>query len=313
MSTDNLLTNQRAGHHALSARTRDRWSRYFAAYLMVLPTFAFIGYFLYYPAYRALTGGFTSWDGFNPPVWAGLENFRRALDDIVLQQAVRNNLIWAGFDILFAIVPAFVVAALIFHLGGDRWKYLYRSIFVVPIIVPSIVTVLLWRYFYAGDGLINYILGRLGLDGLQHFWLGDPHIALYSLALMGFPWVSAFNMLIFYAGLQSIPTEVIEAAELDGATGFKRLLTIEIPMVASQFKLLLILAIIASGQNIVVPLIMTQGGPGFSTYTVSFYMYESAVNYGEFGYSMAIALMLFIVIMVLTALSQFMSRDAERA
>jgi raffinose/stachyose/melibiose transport system permease protein len=116
-------------------------------------------------------------------------------------------------------------------------------------------------------------------------------------------------MLIFYAGLQNIPTEVIEAAELDGASGWRRIFTIEIPLVSSQFKLLLILAIINAGQNIVTPLVMTQGGPGYSTYTVSFYMYELAVEYGEFGYSMAVALMLFCVILALTAFGQFLNRE----
>ncbi len=309
MASENLLTGQESGQHTVSARTRDRWTRYLSAYLMILPTFLFIGYFSYYPAYRALTGGFTRWDGFNEPVFIGLENFRRAMDDFVLETAVKNNLILAFFEILFAIIPAFVVAALIFHLTHDRARYIFRSIFVIPIIVPGIVTILLWRYYYQGDGLLNTILEKLGLEHLTRFWIGSPDTALYALAFMGFPWISAFNMLIFYAGLQNISTEVMEAAELDGAGGWRRLFTIEIPLVTSQFKLLLILAIINAGQNIVTPLVMTQGGPGYSTYTVSFYMYELAVSYGDFGYSMAIALMLFVVILALTAIGQFLNRE----
>lgn len=307
-SRDSLAASP-AATGVISARTRDRWNRYLAAYLMVLPTFAFIGYFLYYPAYRALTGGFTHWDGFNAPIWAGWDNFQRAFDDDILKTAVKNNLIWAAIEILLAVIPAFAVAALIFHVSSDRARYLYRSVFVIPIILPTIVTILLWRYFYQTSGLINFILDKIGLDGVTRPWIGDPQTALYALALMGFPWVNAFNMLIFYAGLQNIPTEVIEAARLDGAAGWRRLFTIEIPMVASQFKLLLILAIINSGQNIVTPLVMTRGGPGYSTYTVSYYMYETAVDYGEFGYSMAIALMLFIVIIAMTALSQLLNRE----
>ncbi len=309
MTIRNPIAVETASTKVVSLRTRDRWNRYLAAYLMVLPTFVFIGYFLYYPAYRALTGGFTDWDGFNEPVWIGLDNFRRAFDDYVLEIAVKNNLIWAAIEIFLMVIPAFVVAALIFHVTDDRSRYLYRTLFVIPIIIPSIVSILLWRYFYESDGLVNVILESLGLDGLTRLWIGDPNIALYSLAFMGFPWVSAFNMLIFYAGLQNIPGEVIEASKLDGASGLRRVFTIEIPMVASQFKLLLILAIINSGQNIVTPLVMTRGGPGYSTYTVSYYMYETAVDYGEFGYSMSIALMLFVVIIVLTALGQLLNRE----
>lgn len=298
-------TLQEAGRSGfLTSRTKDRLRRYVAAYLFLIPTFAFIGYFLYYPAYRALVGGFTSWDGFNPPHYTGLENFRRAFADPVLQTATKNNLIWAAIDVALAIIPAFTVASLIFHVRRDAHRYLYRTLFVIPIIIPGIVSILLWRYYYQNHGLINNILSRIGLSDYTHFWLGDPKIALYSLAFMGFPWINAFNMLIFFAGLQNIPEEVLEAAELDGASGLKRVWTIEIPMILSQFKLLFILAVITSGQNIVTPLVMTNGGPGYSTYTVSLYMYETAVKYGEFGYSMAIALMLFLFILLLTVINQ---------
>jgi ABC-type sugar transport system permease subunit len=309
MATTGATFEETGRKGVFTARTRDRLRRYLAAYIFLIPTFIFIGYFLYYPAYRALTGGFTYWDGFNAPEYVGLDNFRRAAEDQILQTATRNNLIWAVIEITLSILPAFIVAALIFHVRRDGLRYLYRTVFVVPIIIPAIVSILLWRYYYQGDGLINVLLERLGLEHLTRFWIADPNTALYALALMGFPWVNAFNMLIFFAGLQNIPTEVMEAAELDGATGLKRLWTIEVPMVLAQFKLLLILAIITSGQNIVTPLVMTQGGPGYSTYTVSYYMYETAVEYGEFGYSMAIALLLFVFILILTAINQRFIRD----
>lgn len=293
----------------LTPKTWDKVQRGAVGYLFLIPTLLFIGYFLYFPAYRALTGAFTSWDGFNPPEYIGLENFRQILDDEVMRIAARNNLVWATIDVLLAIVPAFVVAELIFHVKAVRLRYLYRTLFVIPAIVPFIVTVLLWRYFYQGNGLINLILSRIGLDGIVRPWIGDPDTALYALAFMGVPWVSAFNMLIFFAGLQGIPKEVLEAAELEGASGLRRIWTIDVPLVLSQFKLLFILALITSGQNIVVPLVMTDGGPGYSTYTVALAMYEAAVDYGDFGYSMAIAFMLFVIILALTAINQRFIRE----
>lgn len=293
----------------LTPKAWDKVRRGAVGYAFLIPTLVFIGYFLYFPAYRALTGAFTSWDGFNPPVYIGLENFRQILDDDVMRIAARNNLIWATIDVFLAIIPAFVVAELIFHVKAVRLRYLYRTLFVIPAIVPFIVTVLLWRYFYQGNGLINIILSRIGLDGITQPWIADPDTALYALAFMGVPWVSAFNMLIFFAGLQGIPKEVLEAAELEGASGLRRIWTIDVPLVLSQFKLLFILALITSGQNIVVPLVMTDGGPGYSTYTVALAMYEAAVEYGDFGYSMAIAFMLFVVILALTAINQRFIRE----
>lgn len=297
------------GPKTVSSQSWDRVKRASIAYVFLLPTLLFIGYFLYFPAYRALTGAFTFWDGFNPPEYTGLENFRRAFSDEVLRTATRNNLIWATFDVFLSIVPAFLVAELIFHVRRDGLRYLYRTIFIIPSVVPFIVSILLWSYFYQRDGLINLILAKLELDGWAHGWISDPDTALYALALMGFPWVNAFNMLIFYAGLQNIPPEILEAAALEGATGLRRVWTIDLPLVLAQFKLLLILAIIASGQNIVTPLLMTNGGPGYATYTVALYMYQTAVEYGEFGYSMAIAFMLFVFIMLLTAINQRLIRD----
>jgi raffinose/stachyose/melibiose transport system permease protein len=292
-----------SSERSMGLPTTYRLKRSLTGYLFVLPTLIFVGYFLYYPAYRALTGAFTDWDGFNPPEWIGLENFRRAFSDAVLREAARNNLIWAFFDVLLAIVPAFTVAELIFHVKRARLKYLYRTLFIVPAVVPFIVTVLLWRYYYQSDGLINLILGKVGLSGLERAWISDPGTALLALALMGFPWVNAFNMLIFYAGLQHIAPEVLEAAELEGATGLRRVWTIDLPLVLAQFKLLVVLALITSGQNILVPLLMTRGGPGYSTYTPALYMYDTAVEYGDFGYSMAISFMLFVLILGLTALN----------
>lgn len=291
------------------SRRWDRIKRNTTGYLFLIPTFLFIGYFLYFPAYRALVGAFTYWDGFNPPIYTGLENFRRAIDDQVLRQATKNNLIWALIEVLLAIIPAFVVAELIFHVRQDGPRYFFRTLFVLPIIIPGIVSILLWRYYYQSNGIVNILLERVGLSGWTHAWLGDPDTALYALAFMGLPWVNAFNMLIFYAGLQNIAKEILEASELEGAAGLRRIWTMDMPLVLSQFKLLLVLAVITSGQNIVAPLVMTNGGPGYSTYTVALYMYETAVEYGEFGYSMAIAFMLFVVILALTAINQRFIRE----
>ena len=274
------------------------------AYLFLLPTFIFLAYFMYYPAWTALQGAFTYWDGFNPPQFVGLENFRRAFVDPVLRISAVNNLIWVVIGVALALVPPFLVAELIFFLRGEKKQYFYRTLFVVPIIVPSIVLLLLWTYFYRGDGLINQLLGFVGLERFQTLWIGNPDTALYALILMGFPWINAFNLLIFYAGLQGISKEVLEAARLEGATGWRRVVSIDAPLVAPQFRLLLILAIVGNVQNIVAPLVMTDGGPGYATYVPALHMYKTAVAYGEFGYSMAISFLLFVVVLGLTLISQ---------
>lgn len=293
---------------------RTNFTRGLNGYLFLLPTFIFIGYFLYYPAWTALYGAFTRWDGFNPPQFIGLENFRRAFADRVLWTATKNNVIWAVFGVILSIVPPFLTAELIFHLKRVRLQYLYRTLFTITLIVPTIVTILLWRYFYSRDGLLNQLLTLVGLPQWQQAWISNPRIALYSLVLMGFPWIAPFNLLIFYAGLQGISTEVLESAGLDGAAGLRRIWSMDIPLIRPQLKLLFILSVIGSVQHLIVPLLMTGGGPGYATYVPLLHMYNVGIRYGEFGYSMAISFLIFVVILILTGINaRFIRGNTEDA
>jgi raffinose/stachyose/melibiose transport system permease protein len=282
---------------------KDKYRIALTGYGFILPTFIFLIWFMYYPIYQALSGAFTNWDGFNAPQFIGLDNFKRMLTDEVLSQSTVHALIWALFSIALAIIPPFLVAELIFHIKKARLQYIYRTLFVIPIVIPGIVSILLWRFIYQGDGAINQLLDMVGLGAWKQLWLGDPHVALYSIILMGFPWISAFNMLIFYSGLQGISQDVIEAAKLEGATGLKRVFTLDIPLSLPQFRLIIILSLIGSLQNIIPPLIMTNGGPGYSTYVPILHMYNVSTVNGEFGYGMSIALVMFLVILLFTLLN----------
>lgn len=283
------------------------------AYLFILPTFLFLAYFAYYPVYLALTGAFTNWDGFLQRDFVGFDNFQRAFTDPVLATAARNNAIWIVFGLILAIVPAFLVAELIFHLRGDGRQRAYRTFFIAPIIIPGLVQILLWSSFYRGDGLINQLLGMLGLGQFKQFWISDPHLALYSLIFMGFPWINAFNMLILYSGLQGISGEVLDAARLDGATGLKRIWSIDVPLLSPQLGLITLLETIAFLQNLLTPRLMTNGGPGYSTTVPALLMYQTAIDYGEFGYSMAISALLFVVVLGLTlTVRRLLTRREQR-
>jgi len=117
--------------------------------------------------------------------------------------------------------------------------------------------------------------------------------------LRGLPWISPFNLLIFYSGLQAISNELFDAASVDGATSWKRVLKIEIPMVMPQVKLLFILSIVGVSQEITTPLLMTGGGPGTSTTTPVLYMYQTSIQYDQYGYGMSIAFIIFVAVMIL--------------
>ncbi|MHB1629394.1 MAG: carbohydrate ABC transporter permease [Bacilli bacterium] len=286
-----------------STRRRRKVIQAVIAYLFLLPTFVFVASFSYYPALRALVGAFTMWDGFNPPKWVGFSNFQQLFTDSTFIASVWHVLVWSIVGIPLALIPSFVAAVLIFHLKSLRMQYLYRTLFVLTMILPAIVSILIWQEFYGHSGVLNLLLGAIGLGGLQHDWIANPNTALWAVILMGFPWVIPFNMLIYYSGLQAIPTEIFDAAAVDGAASFKRVLHIEIPMVLAQVRLLFILSVVGVSQNLLTPLLMTGGGPGTSTTTPVLYMYQTAIQYDEYGYGMAIAFLLFIVVMALSVLS----------
>ncbi|WP_084473925.1 carbohydrate ABC transporter permease [Deinococcus pimensis] len=288
-------------------RLRSGWP----AYLFLLPALLLVAYFSYFPAYLAVTRAFTDWDGLNVGGFTGLENFRRAVTDPVMGEATRNMLVWVALGLVLALVPPLLVAELIFHLRGRRRQYAYRTLFVAPIVIPSLVLLLVWGTFYRSDGLINTLLSAVGLGGWRHDWLSDPGTALYSLIFLGFPYVDAFSLLLLYAGLQNIPQDVFEAARLDGATGWRRVARVDLPLLRPQLGLIALLSVIGNMQYFVSPLVLTSGGPGFATTVPALLMYTTATRSGEYGYAMAVAVLLMVAVALLTAASRLMSRRAS--
>jgi len=298
--TSNVVNESGQATHATrprmsTSKTRTR----LIAYAFIAPTFVFILAFSYYPAIRALVGAFTNWDGFNAPTWVGLANFIEAFHDPVFLASIWHVALWTAVGIPLSLIPPFFVAELIFQLRSQRAQYVYRTLFIISMVLPTVVGILIWEYIYEPSGLLNALLKDIGLGFLRHAWLANPHLALGAVILMGFPWIAPFNLLMYYAGLQAISAELLDAAAVDGTTRWQRVFKIEVPLIMPQVKLLLILAIVGVSQNLLTPLLMTGGGPGTSTTTPVFYMYDVAINFDQYGYGMAIAFMLFIVVMLL--------------
>lgn len=197
-----------------------------------------------------------------------------------------------------------LVALLIFRLRARRPAYWYRTLLVLPLVVPSIVTYLVWRWFYSYEGLANILLRWLGRPDAARAWLGEPDLALYGLMFVGFPWAGGLAMLIYLAGLQQIPSETIEAAVVDGVGTWSRFRHIELPLILGQVRLLLVLNLIGSLQQFTLPLVMTSGGPGWATMVPGLRMYHVATGEYRYGYASAIGVALFVVILMLTYLNQ---------
>jgi ABC-type sugar transport system permease subunit len=288
------------------------------AYLFIAPAFIMLLIFQYYPALSALFHALTSWDAVSPPVFVGLANFQSLLSDPYVGIATLNVLKLTLFWMVLAVTVPLIVARLILGVKSARLQFIYRLFFVLPFVVPTVVNILLWQFIYAGNGVLNQLLSFLRLTQLQQDWLGSPQTALYAIMVMGFPWVDGFGLLIYTAGLQAIPHEIVEAAHIDGAGPVRAFFAVQIPQIIGQLRLMWVLSIINGIQNFTQVFILTNGGPGFATTVPALLMYNEAFQYQRMGRACAIGTSLFVVILILTYVNLRFIRsnveyDASRA
>lgn len=288
-------------------------------YFFVVPSLLLVAIFSYFPAASAIYHSFFEWRGGDVKQLVGFANFRRALGDAVLWDSFKTVSMLMVFN-LFKMIPSILMAVLIHRLKSDRSQYLYRVLLVLPMIVPGLVTLFIWKFFFDPNlGVLNNVLDFTGLksllvylDGVFHWgvfyanvpigWLSQPELVMPSLFIWGFPWIGTVGVLIYLAGLQSISQEVYEAAELDGVGPFKKFLYIELPLILTQVRLSLILLVIGTlqGYGLQLLLLGDSGGPGGKGMVPGLWMYNRAFIAGEFGYACAIGMILFVFILSLT-------------
>jgi ABC-type sugar transport system permease subunit len=214
--------------------------------------------------------------------------------------------------LLSTLVISVAVAVLLHRLRSYRAKYVFRLFMLLPVIIPAIVLILLWVFIYdATIGPLNALLIAVGLERWTHAWLGDPRTALYAVMFRNFPWVDGVAVLIMLAGLQAIPTEIVESAKMDGADGLRQLWSIELPLISGQMKLVAILTLIWGVQEFNTVFAMTKGGPINSTQVPGMWMYWNAFYVGKMGYASAIGVIMFFMTLILTILNMRYIRTQE--
>jgi ABC-type sugar transport system permease subunit/outer membrane protein assembly factor BamB len=282
----------RPARQTLNSAWRNRIS-----YMLIAPTIILLLIFNYYPAASGLYHSFTIWNPGIDTTWVGLQQFERMLNSQYFWIGMKNAVLLMVAAFVKLLVPL-LVAELIFHIRSGFLQYAVRTLFIVPLVVPSVVGILLWVNIYDPNiGLLNETLRALGLDNLTRSWLGDRNTAMSSIIAIGFPWISPFALLIFYGGLISIPQELFDAAKVDGANWWRRFLSVDIPMIMSQIRLLVILAFIGSIQEFQLIFLTTGGGPGNVTYTPALELYYTATRFTDFGLASAMGTFLFIIIL----------------
>lgn len=274
---------------ALNYHRRNRLA--YAAFL-VLPAAIYVAAFVYPVIDTILLSGY-AWDGFAEPKPIGLGNYWALLDEPRFVTAFVNNLKWLGF---YLTVPTAVGLGLALLLDGEglRGSVVFRAIFFVPFTITTVAVASAWRWMYKpSGGVMTVIVQSLGLDAPN--WLGDP--AINSYAIMGaalWAW-SGFTFLVFFGGLRALPTEVIEAASIDGARFWTMLLRIKLPLLWPSTAVVLGIAAVDSMKVFDLVWAMTQGGPYGSTSVLAVLMYETSFMTFQMGKGAAVAVVLLAI------------------
>jgi multiple sugar transport system permease protein len=264
-------------------------------YLFLLPYLLFFVVFRLGPSVAGLAVSFTNWAAVGTPEWVGLSNYQAMMRDPRLLDAVKNTVFFTVLTVPLLVVLGLALA--LFLNQRRRGRGVGRVVVFAPYVIMSTVVGVLWTWLLEKDfGLINVYLSQLGFPTIP--WLVDAGTAMYGIVLTTVWWTVGYNMVLFLAGLQDIPQELYEAARIDGASGWQLFRHITLPLLAPTTFLVLMLTIINSFQVFDQVFVMTSGGPGTSTLTLVQYIYTTAFQFRKFGYGSAIAVLLFVILVV---------------
>jgi multiple sugar transport system permease protein len=256
------------------------------------------------PIILAIYFSFCDFPILQPPVFIGGENYRELVDDPVFHKALWNTAKYAMMALPAGMAVSLGLALLLnTNIVGQG---VYRTIIFLPSLVPITASAMLWLWIFNKRlGLLNHVLGMVGISGPG--WIVDPSWALPSLAFMSL-WGVGHTVVIYLAGLQDVPKDLYEAAEIDGATGWRRLWHVTIPMISPVIFFNLIIAIIGVFRVFEAPFLITIGGPARATYLFAYYLYDNAFVYLRMGYASAMAVISLSIVLAMTGLAFWSSR-----
>ncbi len=287
-------------------RISSRWRRYLASYTMIAPALILYLVFMIYPVLRGLYISFFRWDGLTDPVWIGLKNYGFVLDDKVFWQALKNTFLFAIFVTIAKNILGLVLALILNQ--KLKGRTFFRTAAFMPVTFAFVVIGVLWSWIYNPIfGLLNNVLNTLGLDFLIRGWLSDPDIALFSIMAVDIWKWTGFHMVLFLAGLQGIPTEYYEAADIDGANRIQKFFRITLPLLSQILAVSVIMSILgAFVSNYDVVYVMTGGGPFHATEVALTWIVTTTFQYSRVGKANAMSMILFVFAALFGSLQLFL-------
>ena len=276
-------------------------------YLFLTPTILGILIFTVRPVFQSFELSLYRWNIFKPPDYIGFDNYERLIDDEKVIASFKNTLKFAAMAISLQLTLALFLALSVHRLTNKYLRYYFRTAFFLPLLLSGASVAVFMGYLFNKEfGSINYYLGLIGFSRLP--WLTESGWTLFTVVLVSVWRNVGFTFVIFLGGLANISTEVLEAADVDGATGWRRLRYITVPLLSPSILFAAVTGVIGGLQVFEEPYIMTRGGPGDASRTAVMVIYESAFKYIEFGYGSAIAVLLFLLILVVTIVQMRISR-----
>lgn len=270
-----------------------------SAWLFLAPSLLLFAVFVLLPVLAALGISFSKWDLFTDPHWAGLDNYRQLLfEDKLFHKVLRNTFVYVIGTVPVQMIIAFFVALL---LNRGVWaQNALRVIYFLPVVSSTVAVALIWSWIFNSNfGVLNALLSAVGLEDLPG-WLNSSKYALPALIIVAIWQGLGYSMVLFLAGLQGIPREAYEAAEIDGAVGWKKHRFITLPLLSPTTFFVAIVSLIGSFQVFDLAFVMTQGGPANATNTIVYYVYQNAFQFYRMGYASAAAMILFAIILAFT-------------
>jgi raffinose/stachyose/melibiose transport system permease protein len=292
-------------------KTKSRLRQFRVQSLFLLPALIIFTAFVIYPILASLYYSLTDWDGLAPDLhFVGLANFQQLFSDPSVLTDLKNTLVFAagvmvlqnGLALLFAV----------FLDGLLRRLTFLRVLFLIPAMLSSLAIGYIWSYIYTPEfGFLNSFLGRIGLSAWQQDWLGNAHLTLSSLIFTNSWEFMGFGMVIFLAGLQAVPGELYEAANLDGTSGWQRFRHITFPLIAPSVTVNIILTMIGSMKVFDLIFVMTNGGPGDASESLAIRLYKEAFTLNHFGYGTAVGIVMSVLILALSVFNLRFLRKRE--
>ncbi len=266
-------------------------------WLYILPTILLIGMFVYVPILQNFYYSLFKMNSYTDhKIFVGLDHYVRIFKDDIFYTSLKNNVVYAIISVICQVGIGTILAILLESKLTGRLRSFYRNVLFMPSLVSVTAIGLLWYFIYNPNvGMLNAVLTKIGLENLTHAWLAEPDIAIYSVIAMSQWQYTGYIMVLIIVAIQKIPTEMFEAAEIDGANGIQKSLFVIIPNIKEMLLVTSVITVIGSFKLFTEIYVMTMGGPYNSTQVLGTYLYQSAFMFDEMGYASAIAVIIFVI------------------